>query len=792
LRAAHRRALGLPAISINWGVLAETGYVARHETVSKMLMSHGVNNFTPEWACHILATLLGGSMHSHHLLLKQRKGTSQHDIDEEGDGDTFEEGSEEMRSEKAVNANSGLRLAMIPVNLGVFQMDFSKFFEFCPSMRNMQRFAVFAAQAEAAKSSQQSSEPTSEGAPSVAHSLQPLRERLENASSLPAAAADLEKALAAQAGVVLGLGDTIDVAQPLTSLGFDSMMAIELKNWVDRQLRLDVPVIDFVRGPSCKKLALQLLDRMGLTAILKATAAPLPTPGSPSPTPSISPSVTPSAVTPSSGPIALVFAGQGGAGVNMGMDLYKSSPAAKAVWDEAENHFMTRFGISLLNIVQHNPNTLTISFDGEKGAALRANYISLTMNPEGGMSSGDGGEPDRVFPTITADTPSYTFTSPNGLLYATHFTQPLITVFEKAAFEHIVHEAGIDEETLRKRTIFAGHSLGEYCALLCGAHLASVSEIAELTFVRGLAMQDAVPRNEAGVSPYAMMAVSPKRAGALFHCPDPDALLMRICAAVRAAAENRLLEVVNLNVRGDQVVVAGERYCLWILSDVLDTLRLRSEGKAQGSSDVLADLEDVCAKSVAAHPSRDAPLTVPRSTATIQLPSIDVPFHSSLLRPTVQRFRSFLARYLPPHFDYASHLHGRYIPNVTGRLFEVTFVCCSAIRDATQSPILDSLVQQGAQEFDRRLSQEGPSSVARIMLQEALAYQLALPVQWVSCQDTIFHALSCRRVLEIGPSNTLQGMLQKTIAQKPLPKSSPPAEILSWSTDSANVIPIFK
>jgi len=174
----------------------------------------------------------------------------------------------------------------------------------------------------------------------------------------------------------------------------------------------------------------------------------------------------------------------------------------------------------------------------------------------------------------------------------------------------------------------------------------------------------------------------------------------------------------------------------------------------------------------------------------MQLPSIDVPFHSSLLRSTTARFRRFLARFLPPArtpicpdgLDYAGALAGRYIPNVTGRIFEVTPACCAALRDVTCSPMLARLLQPRA--FEQRLAAQGPAALARTMLQEALATQLALPVQWVQAQDTLLQTLRVHRIIEIGPSTPLQGMLKKTLAMKPQLR----CELLSWSTDQEAIL----
>jgi acyl transferase domain-containing protein/NAD(P)-dependent dehydrogenase (short-subunit alcohol dehydrogenase family)/acyl carrier protein len=56
--AALRRQAGLPAISINWGALAEVGMAARHEGVEQHLNRIGVGFFTPDKALALLQILL--------------------------------------------------------------------------------------------------------------------------------------------------------------------------------------------------------------------------------------------------------------------------------------------------------------------------------------------------------------------------------------------------------------------------------------------------------------------------------------------------------------------------------------------------------------------------------------------------------------------------------------------------------------------------------------------------------------------------------------------------------------
>ena len=45
--AFHRRSLGLPALTINWGALGGEGYVARNERVAEYLARSGTTPLTP-------------------------------------------------------------------------------------------------------------------------------------------------------------------------------------------------------------------------------------------------------------------------------------------------------------------------------------------------------------------------------------------------------------------------------------------------------------------------------------------------------------------------------------------------------------------------------------------------------------------------------------------------------------------------------------------------------------------------------------------------------------------------
>ncbi len=58
--AHHRRALGLPALAINWGVLGGEGYVARNERVAEFLARQGTGALTPSEVTSLMESFLTG------------------------------------------------------------------------------------------------------------------------------------------------------------------------------------------------------------------------------------------------------------------------------------------------------------------------------------------------------------------------------------------------------------------------------------------------------------------------------------------------------------------------------------------------------------------------------------------------------------------------------------------------------------------------------------------------------------------------------------------------------------
>lgn len=230
-----------------------------------------------------------------------------------------------------------------------------------------------------------------------------------------------------------------------------------------------------------------------------------------------------------------VFTGQGSQEPGMGMDLYNSSPAARAVWDGADAHLLAVYGFSIVEIVKDNPKEKTIHFGGIKGQAIRQRYMDMTydtMDKDGRVKT------LPLFADIDVRTPKYTFSHPNGLLFATQFAQIALVVTEKAAFEDMRVKGFV-----QKDCAFAGHSLGEYSALASIADVLAISALVDVVFYRGITMQRAVERDAENRSNYAMCAVNPSRISPTFS----DAALREVVDSI-ATISGSLLEIVNYNV----------------------------------------------------------------------------------------------------------------------------------------------------------------------------------------------------------------------------------------------------
>ena len=121
----------------------------------------------------------------------------------------------------------------------------------------------------------------------------------------------------------------------------------------------------------------------------------------------------------------------------------------------------------------------------------------------------------------------------DGKLSQTHITQPALLTASVALWRLWLNQGGITP------SILAGHSLGEYSALVCAGAL-EFSDAVRLVEARGQFMQAAVPPGEGAMAAIIGM--------------DDDA----IASACETSAQGQVVAPVNYNSPG-QVVIAGSK-----------------------------------------------------------------------------------------------------------------------------------------------------------------------------------------------------------------------------------------
>lgn len=221
---------------------------------------------------------------------------------------------------------------------------------------------------------------------------------------------------------------------------------------------------------------------------------------------------------------AYVFPGQGIQHAGMGMEGYRRSKAARAIWDRADVHTRKALGFSVLDVVRDNPVDLEVAG-------------TVHHHPE-------------------------------GVLFLTQFTQVAMAVLAAAQVAELEEEG-----VLVEGAIIAGHSVGEYNALAACSDVLSLEAVVEVVFQRGSVMHTLVPRDEKGRSNYRLAAIRP----AQFGLADADVKGF-IDEVSRETGE--FLEVANYNLRGSQYAIAGTVAGLEALETEIERRRAAHGGKA--------------------------------------------------------------------------------------------------------------------------------------------------------------------------------------------------------------------
>ncbi|PIA14847.1 hypothetical protein COEREDRAFT_103271 [Coemansia reversa NRRL 1564] len=443
-------------------------------------------------------------------------------------------------------------------------------------------------------------------------------------------------------------------------------------------------------------------------------------------------------------PTAYVFTGQGAQQVDMGMDLYKESSAARDIWDRANTHTCTAYGFDLLDIVRSNPKQLTVYFNGKAGRHIRSHYMKISDCTLGKGTVDTEISKHSVLSDLTTQSTSYTFQLSGGLLNLTQFTQCAQITMTVATMTDM-RSKGL----VQSGAMFAGHSFGEVCALAAMADVFSIEDMLDVAFYRGLIMQSAVSRDEQGKSEFGMVSVNPTRISKTFD----ERLLLLVVSSICNACSG-LLRIINYNVRGTQYVVSGILSNLAVLRMVLDKI---SEDGIPTDTDMEFYIKRIVA-CVLVNPVDPLPI---RGTATTPLTGIDVPSHSEFLLNCVPMFKEILHTRVSLDAAALPKLEHHYIPNLTGIPFEISKMYFETAFRLTRSPVIGNILESWSN--DRLEILDKKLRLAELLIVELLAYQLASPVQWIKTQNYLFCTANIRNMVEVGPGPVLCDVAAKAL-----------------------------
>lgn len=197
--AEARRAQGLPALAINWGAVSDAGYVSRHDDIGRHVATTGMRGFTAAQAFRAMARLHTASL----------------------------------------------------AQVGVLPMDWPRFFRhhgLDPATQPRYEHLAGAG----FDRSETGGDPASGG--SLAQ-----RVRAHDSQSRDMV---LRAGLKTRVAGVLGLPlDDLDEDMPLMNY-LDSLLAVEISAWIERELGTKVTIMELMKGPSISQLATQMSSQL--------------------------------------------------------------------------------------------------------------------------------------------------------------------------------------------------------------------------------------------------------------------------------------------------------------------------------------------------------------------------------------------------------------------------------------------------------------------------------------------------------------------------------------------------
>ena len=164
------------------------------------------------------------------------------------------------------------------------------------------------------------------------------------------------------------------------------------------------------------------------------------------------------------------------------------------------------------------------------------------------------------------------------------------------------------------------------------------------------------------------------------------------------------IEIVNLNIRNRQYVCAGDLRALDLLQRMCDDMKKRVVFSEQYDAMSSEHLQQVLVM-VASTGTRGGQgaddlyagklpqqVQLKRGVATVPLVGVDVPFHSSLLRPRMNAFRRVLQESLNLDRVSPQRLVGKYIPNITGSPFAISREYFESVYQITKSEAIKNVL----------------------------------------------------------------------------------------------------